>query len=232
MRLILLIAFLILSGTPVLAQEYKQHLVKAGQIPEQAIPKEEIYYFDSFRNGVAYLRHNNRSTMKFNYNCLLDELQFLTPAGDTLAIAEPELLWKVEVDSTVFYFQKGYLRQVVRKGKTSLSLRERLIRTDSRKQAAYGYTSSTSAIDNYSNIYQDGRVFKLELKQDMVFRKAHQYFLGNAYDHFVRADKRGFFDVFANRRDAINAYIKEEKINFNIAEDILKLYEFCTSDSK
>lgn len=212
---------------PCFAQEYKQHLVKAGQIPEKAIPLEEIYFFDSFKTGVAIHKNNSKSQMKFNYNCLLDELQFLTPAGDTLAIAEPELLWKIEVDSTAYFYQKGYLRQITRKGKFSLAVRERLTRADSKKQAAYGSSSSTSAIDNFSNIYRDGRVFKLELKQDMVFRKAQQLFLGNAYDHFIRADKRGFSDLFPSKRDAIADFIKAEKINFNDPEEVERLFLFC-----
>lgn len=222
------LCFSVLATTT--AQNEKRFLVKAGEIPGNAIPAEEIYFFSSFTKGIATLKDGTKSTQQFNYNCLLDELQFLNAAGDTLAIAEPALLRKVEIDNVVYYFNKGYLRQVLKTEKFTLAVKERLFMADRKKEAAYGTKSGTSAIDNYSNIYKDGRAFRLESREDISFKKEQNLFIGNAYDHFFRADKKGFYDVFADKRTKMDDYIKKEKINFNNAEDVKTLFLFCTSN--
>lgn len=222
---ILICSFFIVS-----AQNIGNYVVKAGEIPEKAISPGDIYFFPAFTKGTAILKNGSTSAQKFNYNCLLDELQFLSASGDTLAIAEPALLRKVEIDSQVYYYEKGYLRQIAKTDKYTLALKERIFPADRRKASAYGGTSGTSAIDNYSNIYRDGRFFKLESKEEILFKKQQQFFLGNIYDHFIVADKRGFHDVFADKRNIISDYIKQEKINFNDPEDIKKLFNYCTSN--
>lgn len=228
MQRLLYTAMFALVLVNVSAQDNNQYLVKAGEIPEKAIPNEVIYALPAFKEGSAILRNGAKSNHRFNYNCLLDELQFLTVTGDTLSIAEPELLQKVLIDSTTYYFQKGYLKQLIRDGKFTLAVNERLLQADSKKQAAYGGSSSTSAIDNYSNIYGGGRMFKLEVKRDYYFRKVQHFFLGNVYDQFIRADKRGFYELFPGKRTQIGDYIKQQKINFNDQGDVKKLFLFCT----
>lgn len=209
------------------AQTNKRFLVKSGEVPEKVIPAEEIYFFPSFTSGTATLKNGSKSTGKFNYNCFSGDLLFLS-GNDTLAIAEPALLRKVEIDSIVYYYDKGYVRQLLKAGENTLAVKERLSMGDRRKSGAYGSTSGSSAIDNYSNIYRDGRAFRLQSNEDILFKKEYTFFIGNAYDHFVPADKKGFHDVFAEKRGIINDYIRNEKINFNNPEDVKKLFLYCT----
>ena len=74
---------LFLIAVTTVPAQHKLFLVKAGEVPEKAIPVEEIYFFSSFTNGTAILKNGSRSNQRFNYHCLLDELQFLS-GGDTL----------------------------------------------------------------------------------------------------------------------------------------------------
>lgn len=209
------------------SQTQKRFLVKAGEIPEKTIPIEEIYFFPSFTQGTAILKNGSKSTQRFNYNCLLGELQFIS-GNDTLSLAEPALVQRVNIDSTVYYFDKGYLRQLLTSGKYTLAVKENIFVGDRRKAGAYGGTSGTSAIDNYSNVFRDGRGFQLELREDVLFKKDYLLFIGDAYSHFTIADKKGFHDVFAGKRNDINEYIKLEKINFNNTDDVKKLFLYCT----
>lgn len=222
----LLLSSLIVTAS---AQNASRFVVKAGEIPEKAIPAEEIYFLPAFTNGTAILKNGSKSNQAFNYNCLLDELQFLSAKGDTLAIAEPALLRNVFIDTVLYYYNKGYLRQLAKADKYTLAVKERLFMGDRRKTGAYGSTSGTSAIDNYSNIYRDGRAFKLESKEDIIFKKEQLFYIGDAYDNFMPADKKGFYDVFAKKRDLISEYIKQEKINFNDANHIKKLFFYCAN---
>lgn len=228
MRLPVFVCMILCCAQYAHAQSPQTYPVKAGQSPDEVIPSEIKYFLPTFTDGTAWLRNGAVSRHMFNYNRLLDEMQFLTPAGDTLTIAEPLVIKYVQLDSGVFYYEKGWLREIEKSGDYTLVIKERLLQMPDKVEGAYGTTSGTSAITTYSNIYTSGTVFKLNVRRDVLFVRAQAFFIGDRFNHFERADKKGFADVFPNKKAAIAEYIKTEKINFNHPGDIKKLFRFCT----
>lgn len=228
MRLPVFVCMMMMCALYSAAQQPQTHLVKAGQSPDNVIPTESKYFLPKFTEGVAYLRNGAASRYSFNYSRLLDEMQFLTPAGDTLTIAEPSVIKYIQLDSSIFYYEKGYLREVEKSGDYKLVIKERLLQMPDKVEGAYGTTSGTSAITTYSNIYTSGTVYKLNVRRDVLFVRVQAFFIGDRFNHFERADKKGFADVFSDKRTAITEYIKKEKINFSYPDDIKKLFLFCT----
>lgn len=212
------------------AQKPQTYPVKAGQSPDLFIPAEAKYFLPKFAEGTAFLRNGAVSRHTFNYNRLLDEMQFITPAGDTLAVAEPTVIKYIQLDSGIFFYEKGYLREIEKAGTMKLAIKERLIQIPDKIEGAYGTTSGTSAITTYANIYTAGTIYKLNVKRDVLFVKAQAFFIGDQYNHFTKADKKGFANSFPLKKEAIGDYIRAEKINFNHPEDIKKLFRFCTQN--
>lgn len=220
-----LLVFAMLWGQ---TQPQERFIVKPGEIPEKVLPAEAVYYFPAFTKGELSFKTGGKTSQRFNYNCLLDELQFLSVGGDTLAIAEPYEMMKVKVDSVTYYFDKGYLRELGQKGGYTLALRERLIQSDTKKEAAYGTTSGTGAISSLESVRMGNHVFRLETRREVLFVKRQAFYLGNRYNKFVPANKKGFASVFPEKKDLIDTFIKEQKTDFNILEDLQKLLQACT----
>ncbi|MBX3256610.1 MAG: hypothetical protein KF862_20910 [Chitinophagaceae bacterium] len=210
------------------AQDPKTYPVKAGESPDIVIPAEAKYFLPAFTDGSAFLRNGALSKQLFNYNRLLDEMQFLTPSGDTLTIAEPDLLTYIQLDSAIFYYEKGYLREVEKAGVYTLAIRERLIQVSDKVEGAYGASSGTSAITTYANMYTSGTTYKLNVKRNVSFARAQAFFIGDRYNHFSRADKKGFTEAFPDKKEIIGEYIRNKKINFHNPDDIKKLFRLCT----
>lgn len=229
MRLIV-VAGLLLLCLSAQAQFREMYQVKSGESPVETIPLKAQFFLPEFKRGTAFLRNGTHTYQTFNYNHLLDEMMFIVPSGDTLAIAEPKELEYIQLDSAVFYYDKGYLREVEKAGIYKLVERERLIQFFDKVEGAYGTTSGSYAVTTYSNIYNAGRNYKLTVKRDVVFARIKVFFVGDQYNRFHKADKKGFADLFPDKKEAILEYIKNEKLNLNDAGDIEKLFRFCTKD--
>ncbi|MBX3240540.1 MAG: hypothetical protein KF679_11530 [Chitinophagaceae bacterium] len=203
--------------------------MKSGEVPQKVLPAEAVYYFPGFVTGEATLRAGGKATQKFNYNYLLDEMQFLTVTGDTMAIAEPHLVMVIKIDSVSYYFDKGYLRELCQSNGYTLALRERLVQGDFKKESAYGTTSGTSSINSMEGIsVGNNQIVTLEARREIFFIKRNAVFIGDRYNRFVRANKKGFASVFPEKKKAMEAFIGEQKINFNNLEDLQKLLAFCS----
>ncbi len=220
----LLLVFIYFGG---IAQTPGRYIVKPGEIPDKVLPAEAVYYFPAFVKGELAFKNGGKSQQRFNYNCLLDELQFLTVGGDTLTIATPYDIMKVNIDSATYYFDKGYLREVYQENGFKLALRERLVQGDAKKEAAYGSTSGTSAISSLESVRIGDNIFRLEAKREILFVKRQAFFLGNRYNQFVPANKKGFAITFSEKKTLIETFIKENKTDFTNPDDLRNLLKSC-----
>lgn len=230
MRL-LIIAAILLSGVFTKAQSRERYPVKSGESPAEVIPFKAQFLLPAFKKGNAYMHDGTHAYQDFNYSRLLGEVMFIAPAGDTLAIAEPKEIDYIQVDSIIFYYNKGYLRQIEKAGSYKLVVKEQLMEFPDKVEGAYGTTSGNYAVTTYSNLYvNNSKMTKLTVKRDVVFSGVQFFFIGDQYNHFYKADKKGFADLFPNKKDTMVEYIKNEKLNLNNAEDITKLFRFCTAN--
>lgn len=222
------LAILILHSANAFGQVQNGFPVKAGEIPDEVIPFHVRYTFPEFTEGSATLRSGTTSRQKFNYNCLLDEMQFIADSGDTLAIAAPAELRYVQIDSSVFYYYRGYLTQVKKQGKYILAVKKSIVQLSDKKGAGYGTYSGTSSITTYSSIISGSKEYKLRVNNEVIFIPMEYYFLGDEFGHFSRADRKAFLNVFTEKRKGVQEYIKENNTNFNKPEDVMRLFGFCT----
>lgn len=228
MRILLILMACLWYNNNCVAQAQKRHVVKAGESPDEVIPDEAKYVLPAFTAGTAFLRSGASVKQRFNYNCLLDEMQFLNTGGDTLAIADPALIKYISVDSLVFYYDKGYLQQKVQVGAYMLAVKQQMIYIPDKVGTAYGGSSGSSAVTTYSSIYSSDKVHRLKVDRDVLFETVTNWFIGNSYNRFEKADKKGFYNIFPSKRDAIRKYIAKNNTDFNKEADLEQLLRFCT----
>ena len=93
---------------------------------------------------------------------------------------------------------------------------------------AYGGSSGSSAVTTYSSIYSSDKVHRLKVDRDVRFEKVMSWYIGNPYNRFEKADRKGFYNTFPSKRDAIKKYIAKNNIDFNKEADLEQLLLFCT----
>lgn len=218
-------AVLVFCIGTITAQTNKAWPVKAGEVPKDVLPKEAIYVLPAFTNGTAFFRNGASVQQRFNYNFLLNEMHFLGEKGDTLAIADPSLIKSVVIDTLMFYYDQGFFQEFFRSGNYKLAFKQAMVQVADKTRGAYDAASGTSAIKTYGTIYNSGSLYQLQVKKDVWFQGVTSFYIGNAYQSFLKATKKNFHLLFGEKN--ISIFIQEHKTNFNKAEDLKALLLFC-----
>ena len=226
MNIRLLLAVYVFCINTASAQKEKAYPVKVGEIPNKVLPNEAMYVLPAFTWGTAWFRNGSSSAKRFNYNFLLDEMHFINEGGDTLAIADPLLISSVVIDSMLFYFDKGYVREIFKQGVYKLAMKQQMVQIADKTRGGYDIASGSSSITTYGYINNsNSRIYRLQVAKDVLFKRKISFYIADASNHFLKADKKNFHALFEDK--TITKYLKEHKVNFNKAEDVTALLQFC-----
>ncbi len=73
-------------------------------------------------------------------------------------------------------------------------------------------------------------LYDLVVDEDIVLKKIEQFYLGDNYNHFVLANKKNLLMLFPKEQQRIEAYLKENKINFTNKDDLEKMVRFLDTE--
>jgi len=229
MRLILAIIGALILHSQLVAQPATDYIVKAGQVPGKVLPAEVLYVLPSFKQGTVYMRNGEVTKQWLNYNIILDEMQFLGAKGDTLTIAEPALVKNIRIDSIYFFYDKTYLQLKSTVGVYKLAIKQFFVQTPYRTRGGYGISSGVSAISTFTSMGFGGRpATNLMVDKDVAFHKLANFYIGDAFNRFYKADKKTFLNIFAEHKSSIEKYLRLNKTNFHNPAELQSLLEFCT----
>ncbi len=208
--------------------------VKSGEDVMTAIPVEQRYRFGHFTKGRVTFYNGSSSVAHLNYNLLLGEIQFISPAGDTLSLDQEETVKQIQIGEHFFYYdtQFGFLEAMADYPRVTLAVKEVYRNVSQEKMGAYGQSSGVSSIESFNTYSDNGRLYKLEAKGDLILSRYISYYLIDQNHRGHRANRSGLLSIFPRQRRAIIAYLKENTVNFNQEEDLKRLLQFCSELSQ
>ena len=199
---------------------------------EQAIPASARYRFPQFRQGNIDYHTGTKASARLNYNLLLEEMQFITLTGDTLALADEHLIRQISVGDTKFYFgeRSGFVETIAAYASLQLAVHQKFTTVNAEKMGAYDQSSAVSSIKVYHTYIGDGgQRQSLEMKGDLVLAIESEFYLVDKNNRTYKAGKSALKKIFPDKKQAIIDYIKSEKVDFNSEDDLRKLLEYCSS---
>ncbi len=174
------------------------------------IPFDLLYELPAFKNGTVYLKDGTTNSFMLNYNCYRNEMDLLTEKGDTFMITEPELIDKIVIDTMVYRYDKGFVREIKICQQYKLAVR---------RETAFNLKSGGGSV-------HWGNESFIKMKGD--YKAKLNFYIGDRYNHFVTANKKGFLWLFAEKKRNLALYIKDNNIDLKKEDDIYKLFEYCT----
>jgi hypothetical protein len=208
------------------AQKNKMVTVKAGSNIMDALSHSEVLYYPVFTNGKVMRKDGSTAEAKLNYNRLVDEMHFIGPSGDTLALSNELTVRYVAVGKDTFLFNDGgYLRIIGNSGRAKLAQKQVWVVSDSRAIGAYNTSNLSSSITSYTSYNEGGKLYTMTVNADLVLKKIEQFYLGNNSNHFVLATKKNLLMLFPDS-DRNEVYLKENKIDFSKENDLTKLIAY------
>ena len=225
----LLLLFILFSYSHLSAQDSTLVTIKAGNRIKDVLAPTDVFYYPQFTSGKVYLRDGRKAATKMNYSRLVDQMLFINPKGDTLALADEKNIKFIIVDQDTFYYDEGYIRIIADYDDVKLAEKQIWVVADTRKIGSHDRPTSTVAITSLSS-YADGtaraKSYDFLINEDIVIRKETQYYFGDKHNHFVRAGKKKLLLLFPKEELSIENYLKENKVNFDKKDDLEKLVQF------
>ena len=205
--------------------------IKAGYKVSDVLSQSDIFYYPQYKEGKVIFKDATKGIAKLNYSRVFDQILFIDPKNDTLALADEKMIAYIAVDQDTFFYDNGYMRLIKDFGDVKLAEKQAWIVADIRKIGTHNRQANTVAVSSltaYTNGSDAAKSKDLILNEDILLRKETQYFFGDRYNHFVRASKKGLLHFFANYEAAIETYLRQNKIDFEKKEDLEKIAHYVT----
>jgi hypothetical protein len=232
MRNLALFTFLLISVTAV-AQEGKTYTVNSIKDNKEELIRDAFRY-PEFNTGVVHFKDGVTTRARLNYHRLFDQVLFIAPKGDTLALVEPGLYKFITIGTDTFYaHEKGYLERVTHYSGVNLARKSTIVLASHEKKGAYDTYSSTTAAESRNYYYANGSpLVKLQVDENAIYIAKSQYFLADAYNNFFLATKKNFYTLFNRQEKKLKAYLNTHEVNFNRQEDLLQLITYLQGDKE
>lgn len=186
------------------------------------------YVFPDFVSGKVKYKSGVATSTKLNYNSILQEMIY-SEKGKLMALAYLDLIDTVFLEQRIFIPVEKAFYEVLAKGDVSLYAQYTCNIIPPGQPAAYGGTSQTSAVTNYSSINSGGQLYELKLPDDYKLSPGCLYWINKNGTFYRASNVNQFSKVFPEKADAIKNWAKKNKVDIRNKEDIMKLFGFCLS---
>src|SRR5678816_1300960 len=120
MKALLLLLFILIGYCGLSAQD-SIVTIKAGNKVRDVLTPADIFYYPQFTSGKVFFRDGRKAMAMMNFTRLYDEMLFINPKGDTLAVEDEKTIKFIIVDQDTFYYDEGYVRIIVDYGDVKLA---------------------------------------------------------------------------------------------------------------
>ena len=228
-----ILLLLLIGYADLTAQDSIFVTIKAGNRVNDVLTPADIFNYPQFTTGKVFFRDGSKAVAKMNYTRLFDQMLFIGPKGDTLALADEKNIKFITIEQDTFYYDEGYVRLIMNKGDVKLGEKQVWVVADVRKIGTHNKATSTVAItslDSYTDVASRAKSYDLLINEDMLIKKETQYFFGDKYNHFVRSGKKKLLLLFPKEQPIIENYLKENKVDFDKKDDLEKITRFLAQN--
>jgi hypothetical protein len=209
------------------AQENELITVKAGTKILNYFPIKTRYRYPDFSDGQLMFKNGKVNSGRFNYNILTGEMEFLQ-SRDTLSIIDKKDIRFLVIAQDTFFYDNGYI-EVISGGPVKVGLMQNIKLKEIQRKGAFGTTNRNSSIDAYNSMSLTGNFYELIPNEDWVFQKTEKYFISASANGFVQFSKKNVIEAFPQKEDAVKAYLKSNKVDFNSRKDLFRLADYLRS---
>ncbi len=227
-----LIAAVLLLPAIAGAQTVKRGVVEAaiGEDLNEILPDDMIYMYSEFQKGTVLFRDRSSAEGLMNIYLIGSELHFISPQKDTLVMKNQDSARLLSIGTdTYLRHDRVWVRILATDASTAICLRSVVSIHSDQKIGAYGTTDATSSISNVDMVHslEGSTAVRLQSLRRIPYTIAHYALLYDG-EKLYNPTKRNFRKLFPDKKEAMEQYITENKLNLNQARDALLLYNFLS----
>jgi hypothetical protein len=225
MKKIVIIVWSVIALTACLSAQKNEYItVKAGTRVQDCIVFQDRYRFPEFTKGVVLFKNGAYAEPKLNYNFLSGNMEY-AESQDTLNIGNPEEIMLIVISEDTFFYDQGYL-ELICSGNVRVAMKQYFELKEVLKKDSYGYASSNAATESYSMLETQYKSYKLITSEDRIFERIVKYYLAVSSSGFVPFTRKKAIQLFPQKKDAIQDYLRLYKVDFDSGDDLLRFAGF------
>ena len=229
MRYYVILCLFVMFSTNSKGQTKRSFTVEPGQKVVEVIPSEVLYSFSQFTFGTVQLKDASEARVKLNYNSVFGEIQYIDPAnGDTLSLADEKNIRFVAIERDTFYYDEGWL-QLISSTPTLKLAKKRLLEMSNKEKLGPMDSPGFGAIETYNKYTGSQQMRNLVAKERITFTEHVTYFLGDRFNKFSRASKKGVLKAYAKNEKELGEWMDENDIDLTKGDDLQKLLAYLKS---
>lgn len=227
MRAVFILWLILLTSFIALAQDSTVVTIKTGSSIRDVLTPADIFQYPEYKSGTVYFRNGTKAVAMMNYNSLFDQMLFIDPKGDTLALRDEKTIKYIALDKDTFFYADGYMRLIASNSVVKLVEKKAWELADIRKIGSHNRPATSVGVTSYKTLTDGfGKTHDLVLDEDLLIRKKPQYYFGDRFYNFFPVNKKNLIAVFAEKENHLAKYLKENKPNYGKKEDVQKLAQY------
>jgi len=225
MRKYLLILLLLLSIDSFAQKEIKA--VKADENIDQVFTTKDLYRYPEFQMGQVHFRDGSSAEAKLNYHKFFNQVMFIDPKGDSLALGNLETIRVMVIGKDSFYFNKELCIEQVANYKSAIMGRRQMLKEiDEKKTGAYGSSYTNNSTTTNKNYYTVDGTPRLNVGESTLFSQITEFYISYKKDDFLPFTKKNVEKIYSSRSKEIREFVKENNTDFSREESLKKLMSF------
>jgi hypothetical protein len=232
LRYVLLPIGVLLFFSQAYAQPTKTIRIKNGQDATTVVSVKERYQFPEFQSGKVSYVNGNYAVSKLNYCYLLGEVMFIDARGDTLAIADNNMISYAEIGKARFYPQPlhGFVELVENCGEVTLVKKVQYQKGGIEKKGAYQNENDIGALHSATTFTDvNGRVTMLGVNNTIVMKPTVSYLFMDRNRRFSKAGETNLLKIFSKKKEELKPYLGNRNFNYANEEDLKKVLRYCST---
>jgi hypothetical protein len=184
------------------------------------------FLFPKFSKSIVKMKDGNIYTAFINYN-MVDEEVIFEQKGKYMALDKPELIDTVFIQNKPFIpFEKSFYEVLV-KGPLSFYIQHKCKFVPVGSTTAYGMTSQTLGTTAVRTMQVGNQVRSLDVPENVTISMASVNWVKKNNEMEKFTNERQFLKIFSEKETQLKEYIKKEKLDLKIREDLIKLGNYC-----
>jgi hypothetical protein len=186
--------------------------------------RDSIYLFPSFQYGrIAFATgYSPEGSVLMNYDLYLAQMDLITTEGDTTQIKRIKEVKLIRIGDHLFLndYKIGYI-EIIQQLPVSLGVLSVM------NTIHMEYVSGNLAGSSYSS-----DVRGIPSVYDRYYRKEKRYYFVGKDNIVYKAARVSILKLFRESKNDINVYLRDNRIDFEDKNDLIKLLSFCNEQAQ
>lgn len=189
------------------------------------------YLFPEFTQGIVLLKTGKEDRKLLNYHALAEQLVF-DNQGKILAVPKEQLerIDTVYMKERKFVVLNNKFVELLQHSSWDLYVEHKCALKEQGKDAGYGGTSQTSAINTPSAVELGGNVYSLQLPEGFQTKRYVIYWLKKDGELKQVLNLKQLKKLYKEKSDLFNDYVKEHAVEYENQENVSQLIHYLESN--